>query len=182
MKKESIVLIGMAGTGKSTIGLGLARALAFKFTDLDEYIRNKDGQTIQGIIDDKGEDALLTLEKQRMYELNMKHRVVAPGGSIIYHPDLMKYLKERSFLVHLDDTFENIKERLKDAPARGIVGFKSKSLREIYDERQPLYSKYADIIINQEGKSKKRIIKEIIKHYLMSHLENNQKKVLSFWK
>ena len=172
MRKESIVLIGMAGTGKSTIGLGLAKALSFNFTDLDEYIRNTGGQTIQSVIDDKGEDALLSLEKQRMYELNMKQRVVAPGGSIIYHPDLMKYLKEHSFLVHLDDTFENIKGRLRNASTRGIVGFKSKSLREIYDERQPLYSKYADIIINQKGKSKEKIIREIIKHCLIFCLEN----------
>ncbi|MDP3879105.1 MAG: shikimate kinase [Dehalococcoidales bacterium] len=162
MRKEGVILIGMAGTGKSTIGSGLARALAFDFTDLDEYICSTEGQTIQCIINDKGEDALLLLEKQRMHELNMKHRVIAPGGSIVYLPDLMRYLKEHSFLVHLDDTFENIQGRLENASNRGIIGFKSKSLREIYDERHPLYYKYADINIDQAGKSKEKIIKEII--------------------
>jgi len=93
---------------------------------------------------------------------------VAPGGSIIYHADLMEYLKQHSTLVYLDDSFENIEEKLTDALIRGIVGLKSKSLRQIYDERRPLYLKYADITLNCLGKSQDRIVSEILQRYRMS--------------
>jgi len=101
-----------------------------------------------------------------MYEIDLAHRVVAPGGSIIYHSDLMEYLKERSTLVYLDDSFEDIEERLSSLPARGIVGLRNKSLREIYDERRIIYARYADITIKCQGKSQDKITREILQHFL----------------
>jgi shikimate kinase len=166
MKSESIVLIGMSGVGKSTVGVPLSKSLVFNFIDVDDYILEKDGKTVQEIIDDEGEEALLQLEKRRMYEIDLTHRVVAPGGSIIYHSDLMEYLKQRSTLVYLDDSFEDIEERLTSLSARGIVGSKNKSLRQIYDERRPLYSRYADIIIKCQGKSQDKLVREILQHFL----------------
>jgi len=166
MRSESIVLIGMAGAGKSTIGRLLSKALGFGFLDLDRYILEKDGKMVQRIIDDEGEEALLQLEKRRMYEIDLDRRVIAPGGSIIYHPDLMEYLRQNSTLVYLDDSFENIEERLTNVLARGIVGLRDKSLRQIYDERRLLYSRYADITINCQGKSQDRLAREILHHYL----------------
>ena len=168
MNKESIVLIGMAGVGKSTIGILLAKALEFEFIDLDCYILEKDGKTVQEVIDDADEQALLQLEKQRMGEIDLTRRVAAPGGSIIYHPDLMEYLRQKATLVYLDDSFENIETRLTNAPIRGIVGLRNKSLRQIYDERKPLYSKYADIIVNCQGKSWSQIAREILQCYAPS--------------
>ncbi|MEE9399420.1 MAG: shikimate kinase [Dehalococcoidales bacterium] len=165
MKSNSIVLIGMAGVGKSTIGTGLSQTLGYTFIDLDTYILEKDGKTVQQIIDDNGEDALLRLEKQRMYEIDLAQVVVAPGGSIIYHHDLMEYLKQHSTLVYLDDSFENIEEKLTNVLARGIVGLRNKSLRQIYDERRPLYSQYADTIINCQGKLQDQLIKEILQQF-----------------
>jgi shikimate kinase len=166
MKSESIVLIGMAGVGKSTVGVPLAKALGFDFIDVDDYILENDGKTAQEIIDDRGEEALLQLEKRRMYEVDLIHRVVAPGGSIIYHSDLMNYLKQRSTLVHLDDSFDDIEERLTSLPARGIVGLKNKPLREIYDERKPLYARYADISVKCQSKSQDELVREILQHFL----------------
>ena len=165
MGKQGIVLIGMAGVGKSTIGSALARALGFNFTDLDEYIREKDGQTVQEVIDTRGEEALLQLEKQRMLELDMQRKVIAPGGSIIYNSGLMEYLKRHSVLIYPEDTFENIQTRLKNAPTRGIVGLRNKSLRQIYDERHPLYAIYADICVETAGKSLEKIVSEIQNQY-----------------
>jgi len=165
MGKQGIVLIGMAGVGKSTIGSALARALGFNFTDLDEYIQEKDGQTVQEVIDTRGEEALLQLEKQRMLELDMQRKVIAPGGSIIYNSGLMEYLKRHSVLIYLEDTFENIQTRLKNAPTRGIVGLRNKSLRQIYDERHPLYAIYADICVETAGKSLEKIVSEIQNQY-----------------
>ncbi len=162
MKRSRIVLIGMAGSGKSTVGSLLAEALDFEFTDLDEYIRLKEGCSLQAIIDVRGEETLLDLEDRYMREIVLERRVVAPGGSVIYQPALMEYLKEHSTLVFLDETFENLERRLKNAPARGIVGFKNKSLRAIYIERRPLYAAAADITIAAAGKSPEEVVREIL--------------------
>ena len=163
MKKNSIVLIGMAGVGKSTVGALVARALKYEFIDLDEYIRRKDGKTVQQVIDEGGDEVLLKLEKERMRELSLKRRVVAPGGSIIYHADLMDYLKKNTTLVYLADCYDNIEARVEgDRLDRGIVGLKTKSLKQIYDERNPLYAKYADITIDCAGKSWEEIVDEVL--------------------
>jgi shikimate kinase len=166
MKGESIVLIGMAGVGKSSVGILLSKTLGFDFVDLDDYILKMDGKTVQEIIDDEGEEALLRLEKRRMYEIDLASKVVAPGGSIIYHSDLMEYLRQHSNVVYLDDCFETIEKRLTNASTRGIVGLKNKLLRQIFDERRPLYSRYADITINCHGKSYEQIAGEILHHQL----------------
>ena len=166
MKTDSIVLIGMAGVGKSTVGKLAARPLGFDFVDVDECLAKEKGKSVQEIIDEDGEDAFLHDEKQVMYELDLNHKVVAPGGSIIYHPDLMDYLKENATLVFLDDTFESIERKLLNAANRGIVGLKTKSLRHIYDERRPLYRRYADICLNCQGKYPNKIVKELVHQYL----------------
>lgn len=166
MVRESIVLIGMAGAGKSTIGSILARALKFDFIDLDEYIQEKEHRTIQQIIDAEGEEALLQLERRRLYEIDLKHKVVAPGGSIIYSPELIKYIKQHSVLVYIDETYKRIEKRLNNVLNRGIVGLKEKTLREIYEERRPLYARYADITVVPEGRSQKKVAEDILNHYL----------------
>lgn len=168
MGKSSIVLIGMAGVGKSTVGKLLAQELGCGFIDVDDSIAAKSRKTLQEFIDEKGEEAFLEMEKARMYEIDYASRVVvAPGGSIIYHPDLMDYLKRRATLVYLEDSFENIEAKLgESAPKRGIIGLRSKSLKEIYEERKPLYSRWADITLDCGGRSWEVIVKEILRHYL----------------
>ena len=122
MNNKSIVLIGMSGAGKSTTGRLLSEALGFSFTDLDDHISKKDGRTIQEIIDAEDEQSLFQLEKQRMYEIDLTRRVVAPGGSIIYHPDLMEHLKQHATLVYLDESFENIRRKTETAISQGYSG------------------------------------------------------------
>jgi shikimate kinase len=163
MNNTGVVLIGMAGVGKSTLGSSLAKVLGFEFIDLDDYLSRKAGKTNQQIIDSQGEETLLDLERQSMRELNLGRKVVSPGGSIIYDHEIMEYLKHSAFLVYLDDTFENIMQRLGNATTRGIVGLKTRSLRQIYDERRPLYSRYADITIDVGRKSRNEAVSEIIK-------------------
>ena len=165
MVKEGIVLIGMAGVGKSTIGAALAQSLGFGFLDVDEYIFQKDGRRIQELIDGLGEEAFLLLERRRMFEIALPRMVVAPGGSIIYHPDLMDYLIENAILIYLDDSFINIETKLTGGLDRGIVGLRYKTLRQIYEERRPLYFKYADIVIDCRGKVPDEVIGEILKRY-----------------
>ena len=162
MAKKGIVLIGMAGVGKSTIGSALAIALGFDFVDLDVRICAEQGKTIQQIIDDEGEAALIELEKKRMYGIDLERRVISPGGSIIYDSEVMEYLKRSSILIFLDDTFENIEKRIGNALTRGIVGLKTKTLKEIYDERRPLYSTYADFTVSIRGKSREEVVSKIL--------------------
>jgi shikimate kinase len=165
MKGDSLILIGMAGVGKSTLGAALAPALGIGFLDLDDYIEDGQGQTIQQIIDTKGEDVLLQIEKEEMTKIDLDGKVIAPGGSIIYHPDLMEYLKENATLVYLDDAIETIEKRINDAASKGIVGLKDKSLKQIYEERRPLYAKYADVTVNCRGKTMAELVREIRDSY-----------------
>ncbi len=162
VKKESIVLIGMAGSGKSTAGIVLAKSLGFGFIDLDLYIKEKDHLTINDIIETAGDEALIQIEERRMHEIDLKSRVVAPGGSLIYNPRLMEYLKQQALIIFINEAFKNIEKRLKNASSRGIVGLKHKSLYEVYCERLPLYRQYADIIIDSTGKSPEQVSEDII--------------------
>jgi shikimate kinase len=167
--KKGIVLIGMAGVGKSTIGAALAEALGFDFVDLDKLIRAEQEKTIQQIVDDEGEAALIELEKKGMYRIDLERMVISPGGSIIYDSEVMEYLKRSSILIFLDDTLENIEKRLGNALTRGIVGLKTMTLKEIYDERRPLYSRYADFTASIRGKSTEEVVSEILASNLISY-------------
>ncbi|MEE8399062.1 MAG: shikimate kinase [Desulfobacterales bacterium] len=162
MKHDSIILIGMAGVGKSTIGRQLAVALDYRFIDLDTYITERYDRTLQEIIDKEGEAAFSEVERQCMYEIELRRVVVAPGGSIIYHSDLMDYLGQRSTRVYLSDSFANISDRVVDQPRRGIVGLKEKTLEQIFDERIERYSAYADLEMDCRDKQPESIVQEII--------------------
>jgi shikimate kinase len=100
-----------------------------------------------------------------MTKIDLDGKVIAPGGSIIYHPDLMEYLKENATLVYLDDAIETIEKRMNDAASKGIVGLKDKSLKQIYEERRPLYAKYADVTVNCRGKTMAELVREIRDSY-----------------
>jgi shikimate kinase len=100
-----------------------------------------------------------------MHEIDLRRRVVAPGGSIIYISGLMEYLKQNSTLVYLCNSFDDIETRLSDRASRGIVGLRNKSLREVYDERGSLYSKYADFTVNCKGKTADQIAREILNYF-----------------
>ena len=172
MRKAGIVIIGMAGVGKSTIGTVLAQTLEYDFLDVDDYIFQKEGKRIQELIDSVGEEAFLQLEKRHMLEIPLPRMVVAPGGSIIYHSDLMEYLKGNALLVYLDDSFASIEAKLTGGLDRGIVGLRYKTLRQIYEERRPLYFKYADIIIDCRGKEQDDLVSEILEHYRQFSRDN----------
>ena len=159
---NNVVLIGMAGVGKSTIGSLLAKTLGFTFIDLDHNIQQKKGNSLQDIIDSKGEEYFLELEKKSMLEIEMHEVVIAPGGSIIYHPELMQYLGQHATLVFLDDTFKNIEGRIKNLHSRGIVGLKQKTLRQVYEERKRSYVSYAQLTVHCARKSQQQIVGEIM--------------------
>jgi len=155
-------LIGMPASGKSTIGKMLASELEYRFTDLDVYIREKEGLTVQEIINRRGEAALMELEKKYMSEIDLRRRVVAPGGSLIYQTGLLQELKQKAVIVYLDETLANLEKRLKNAATRGIIGLKGKTLAEIYAERTPLYTRYAELVIRTDDLTRIQIAREIV--------------------
>ena len=163
-KLNNITLIGMPGSGKSTIGRALAEKLNFKFIDSDDYIEKQEKMTLQQIIDTKGDKTFCEIEEKRILELlPLKNCVLAPGGSVIYSKKIMNILKDSSVIIFLDTPINDLEKWLKNKAMRGIVGLSSKSIKELYNERLPFYKKYADIIINYTNQSEKEIINEIIK-------------------
>jgi shikimate kinase len=158
---QNVVLIGMPGSGKSTIGKLLSRMMNFNFLDCDYYIEKTESQTLQQIIDSKGVKEFKKIEEARILELNVQNFIIAPGGSVVYYPRAIKHLKKTSILVFLNVAFFKIQARLKNASTRGIVGLKKKTIYQLYNERRPLYLKHADLIINCTRKTKYMIAREI---------------------
>jgi len=145
---DNITLIGMAGAGKSAVGKELAARLVCDFIDVDDIIQKKTGLKLQQILDDSGDDGFLVIEEKAVLELGEVDKcVISPGGSVAYSAAAMEFLKEISTVIFLNTPLESIEGRLSDKEARGIVGFREKSLRALYDERLDLYRKYQDIEI-----------------------------------
>lgn len=145
---KNIVLIGVPGAGKSTTGVILAKALQKKFIDTDLVIQETTGQLLQEIIDSAGPEAFKKLEEETILSLTVCNTVIATGGSVVYSRNAMEHLKAGGVIVYLRISFEEMERRLKNIAARGIVLVAGESLREMYDERIPLYETYADIIID----------------------------------
>jgi shikimate kinase len=163
--KDSIIMIGMPASGKSTIGKFVATRLNWRFIDLDIRIREKAGRSIQELIDLGGEETLLQIEEDCMAEIELRRVVVAPGGSLVYHTELMERLQQTSLIVYLNEPMAELAKRLKNAASRGIVHLKGRSLAELYQEREPLYKRYADIAVNTAGLTRQQIAQEIIHLY-----------------
>ena len=168
---RNVVLIGMPGSGKSTLGRAFSQIMNLSFLDCDEYIEHMEGQTLQQIINSRGAEVFKKTEEARLLEINVQHHVIAPGGSVVYYPKVINHLRESSILVFLKTTLEDINTRLTNTSQRGIVGMKTNTLRQLFNERQPLYIKYADVVIDCTGKSKNRILEEMY-HILKDKLKS----------
>lgn len=149
MKTEgrNITLIGMPGSGKSTLGRMLASRLGYRFVDGDDLIRNT-GRELQEILDQEGETAFLRLESRVLSSIRGDRLLIAPGGSCILSPEAMEHLRRISLVVFVDVPLEVLRSRLKDAPMRGIVGFRGHSLEELWAVRRPLYLRHAHLTVS----------------------------------
>lgn len=159
---KGITLIGMPGSGKSTIGRLLAQQLMARFIDLDALICEKEKKSHSQIMKENGEKELLKLEEIYTLGLDFASLVFSPGGSIIYSPKAMEKIKKESKVVYLEVPLKEIKKRLgREAKNRGIVGLAEKGIDGLFLERTPLYRNCADTIINCSGLSVKEIIGKI---------------------
>ncbi len=141
----NVTLIGMTGVGKSSVGKVLAQRLDCDSIDTDTIIEKKAGMSLQTIIDKKGEEVFLSLEEQAVLSLDFsKSCVISTGGSVVYSNKAMDFLKSNSSVVHLKASYEDVDKWVSNRLARGVVGIKNRSLKDIFQERMLLYDKYAD--------------------------------------
>jgi shikimate kinase len=161
VEKRNVVLIGMPGSGKSTIGRLLSQMLGFKFIDCDAYIERKEGVRLQQIIDEKGAEEFKRIERTRLSELKLSNYVIAPGGSIVYYGEVIRFFKKTSLFVFLNVSLDELHHRIKNITTRGIIGLETKTFSQLFSERVPLYMKYADVVVECNGRSVTAITKEI---------------------
>ena len=152
MNKTSgnIILIGMPGAGKSTLGVVLAKIANKRFVDADLIIQERCGATLQSIIDERGPEAFIELENEILCSIEAENTIVATGGSAVYSEGAMRHFAEIGTIVYLEISYESLIGRLGDLQERGVVmrNGMGMSLRELFDERKPLYEQYADITVN----------------------------------
>lgn len=163
--KNNIVLIGMPGAGKSTVGVVLAKVVGHKFVDSDLVIQETYGKLLHELITEHGLDGFLEIENQVNAELHTEKSIIATGGSVIYGKEAMEHLQEIGLVVYLKLSLESIAERLGDLQQRGVALKEGWGLKELYEERVPLYEKYADLTIDCEEKSIRQITEEIAGAY-----------------
>lgn len=163
MRKKNIVLIGMPGVGKSTIGVVLAKNLGIAFQDSDIVIQQVEGKKLQQLIEERGQEGFLEIEDRVNASINPKAAVIATGGSVVYCDNAMNHLNEIATICYLKLSYESIEERLGDLKERGVVLKEGQTLRNLYDERIPLYEKYANMTIECENKNIREIVMEIAK-------------------
>ncbi len=159
--KDNVILIGMPGAGKSTVGVVLAKRLGYSFVDSDLVIQEKYGKLLHELIEERGVEGFWKLENSVNAALSPHKSVVATGGSAVYGREAMEHLRQIGTVVYLRLPCEEIAERLGDLNARGVTLHPGQTLRELYEERIPLYEKYAHISIECNGKMLREIVGEI---------------------
>lgn len=153
--KDNIILIGMPGAGKSTLGIVLAKIMNYDFVDADLVIQQQCDKTLERIIDACGPEGFIEVENQVLIGMTAEHTVIATGGSAVYSDEAMQHLGSIGRVVYLKISYGELRGRLADLSERGVVmkGGRGMSLRELYDERKPLYERYADITVDVDDLS-----------------------------
>jgi shikimate kinase len=159
---KNIVLIGMPGAGKSTMGVILAKTLGRNFIDTDIVAQETTGRLLQDIIDEEGNAAFLKTEQKTILSLHCRNAVIATGGSVVFSEKAMAHLKKDGVVIYIDISFEEMVRRLNNITTRGIVLVAGQSLMDMYDQRVPLYEKFADITIDCSDGDFEQCIRNIL--------------------
>lgn len=158
----TITLIGTSGAGKSAVAERLALALGSRAIDIDKIIEFAENEILEHTLARLGEENFLKLESKTARELIfVENNVISTGGSIVLSADAMDFLKEKTTIVYLFASFETIEHRIGAGDHRGIVGLARKTLREIYDERLPLYEKYADVTVDTNSDTTADVVQRV---------------------
>jgi shikimate kinase len=159
--RSNIVLIGMPGAGKSTVGVILAKYTSRDFVDTDVLIQTTERRPLQEILDQQGHMALRRIEERILLSLRLSNHVIATGGSAAYSGEAMRHLKKNGIVVFLHVPFPEIRERVRDFATRGIARTPEQSFADLFEERYVLYKKYADVMIDCEGLNQEQVSEAI---------------------
>ena len=161
---QNIILTGMPGAGKSTSGVILAKTLRMNFIDTDLVVQERAGRRLQEIIDAEGTAGFLAAEEEAVLSLRCSNTVLATGGSVVLSGRAMEHLKEDGMVVYLEISFAEMERRLRNITARGIVLPEGRGLRDMYDQRVPLYGKYADITVRSTRWDFEAVVETIVRN------------------
>ena len=160
---NNIVLIGMPGVGKSTVGVILAKELGYQFLDADLLIQKRENRLLKEIIEQEGVDGFIEIENQVNASIEADRTVVATGGSVVYGEEAMNHLKHIATVIYLRLSYEELEKRLGNLKNRGVVLREGQTLKDLYEERIKLYEKYADLIVDEENKGIEETLQAIVK-------------------
>ena len=159
---NNVILIGMPGCGKSTLGVLLAKSLGMTFLDTDLVIQDREHALLSQLIRTHGSDGFLALEGSICAQLDVNNSVIATGGSVVYGKEAMAAMEDGGVLVYLQYTYPTIESRLTNLDIRGVAMGPGETLRQVYDDRIPRYEAAADVIIPCEGREVDDIVAEIM--------------------
>ena len=161
--RTNIVLIGMPGVGKSTLGVVLAKMTGMDFLDVDLVIQKREGKTLQALIDENGAAGFIALENEVLCDIAVADTVIATGGSAVYSDEGLRRQNETGVVVYLQTSCESLESHLGNFEQRGVVMRDEtvKNLRALYDERVPLYERFADITVDVEGLSITNAVRQL---------------------
>lgn len=161
-QKTNIVLIGMPGVGKSTIGVILAKVLGYSFLDADLLIQEQEGKLLHEIIEEKGTDGFIEVENRVNASIRADRAIIATGGSVVYGKEAMEHLKEIGRVVYLKVSYAILEKRLADIKGRGVVLKEGQTLETLFEERSKLYEQYADIEVSEEGLDVEQTVEKLV--------------------
>lgn len=159
MGRTNLILIGMPASGKSTVGVILAKVIGYDFIDTDILIQRKTGKRLAQIIADDGVEGFLEIENRVNASVEADHCIIATGGSAVYGKEAMRHFKEIGHIMYLKVSYAAIEKRLGNMKKRGVALREGQTLRDLYEERTALYEKYADTVIEEQGDAEDVVVR-----------------------
>ena len=163
---NNIILIGMPGSGKSTVGVLLAKALGFDFIDTDLTLQQREGALLQDIINGRGTEVFLDLEQDAICSVRCENAVISPGGSCVCREQSMAHLKGLGRVVYLRLPLTEVEARLNNISTRGIAMEPGQTMKDLYDYRTPLYEQWADAAVDCAGQSLEETVAAVLRRLI----------------